>query len=47
MKALSRKLWTVAYTAEGARERNAQQRRYVRSAAWCFVLALLGAMGQA
>lgn len=47
MKALGRKLWLVACTAEEARARNAQQRKYMRSAAWCVVLALLGLMGEA
>jgi hypothetical protein len=47
MEALSRRLWLAAYTAEAARERNAQRRRYVRSAAWCFVLALLAIVRQA
>lgn len=47
MVALGRKLWTAAYTAEESRERNAQERRYMRSAAWCVVLALLKAVGQA
>ncbi|MDO9092706.1 MAG: hypothetical protein Q8R98_05100 [Rubrivivax sp.] len=40
-------LWRLAYIAEDARERNAQQRRYLRSAAWCLVLALLALVGAA
>ena len=44
---LARKLWLVAYRAEEARERSAQQRRYLQSAAWSVVLALLGVVGQA
>ena len=44
---LRRKLWLAGYSAEEARERNAQQRRYVRSAAWCLVLAVLAAVGAA
>ena len=44
---LAGKLWLAAYRAEEARERSAQQRRYLRSAAWSVVLALLGVVGQA
>jgi len=44
VEALSRRLWLAAYTAEMARERNAQQLNYMRSAAWCVVLALLRAV---
>ena len=47
METLGRRLWLAAYTAEAARERDAQQRRYMRSAAWCVVLALLAAVGAA
>jgi hypothetical protein len=47
VKPLTRKLWLACYSAEEARERNAQQRRYLRSAAWCFVLTLLAAVGAA
>ena len=47
IKAIGQKLWIAAYTAEEARERNAQQRSYMRSAAWCVVLALLAAVGAA
>ena len=44
-EALNRRLWAAAYVAEESRERNALQRRYVRSAAWCLVLALLAGVG--
>jgi hypothetical protein len=45
--ALSHKLWLLAYEAEAARELNAQRRRYLRSAGWCVVLALLAVVGAA
>jgi hypothetical protein len=47
INAIRRKLWLAAYTAEAARERNAQRRRYMRSAAWSVVLALLSVVGEA
>jgi hypothetical protein len=46
-KVLSHKRWVLAYEAEVARELNAQRRRYLRSAGWCVVLALLAMMGAA
>jgi hypothetical protein len=45
--ALTSNLWVTAYVAEEARERNAYQRRYVRSAAWSLLLALLALTGHA
>lgn len=46
-EALTRKLWAAAYVAEESRERNAAQRRYVRSATCCLELALFALVGAA